>query len=61
MDPINSDFEFYEEVLDVPPLELFSDFDMVLWHLGGSVRPVGADSKVLKYWFPIYNQSHCVC
>ena len=52
MDPINSDFEFYEEVLDVPPLELFSDFDMVLWHLGGSVRPVGADSKVLKYWCP---------
>ena len=49
MDPINSDFELYEEVPYTVSLDILgSDFDIVERHLGGDCRPGGAGANFLK-------------
>ena len=52
MDPINSDFELYEEVPDAAPLNISgSDVEVVARHIVGAGRPGVVYAKVLKYWF----------
>ena len=58
-DPINSTFEFYEEVPDVDSLYISgSDVNMVERYFGGDGVPRGADAKALNNWcIQFYSES----
>ena len=50
-DPINYAFEFYEEVLDAPPLRISgSHVKELARYLGGAAVLGGAGAKFLKDW-----------
>ena len=51
VDPINSKFDFYGEVVDPASLDFSSsDVDVVEWSIGGTDGQGGVDVKVFKEW-----------